>query len=73
MKHIYFIVIFLLLYSTITGCFQEPKITKIYANIDTGGCFAKEIVANGLEGYGVLTALQFPEMKVFQQKNIDTQ
>jgi len=29
MKHIYFIVIFLLLYSTITGCFQEPKITKI--------------------------------------------
>lgn len=41
-----------------------PKITQIYANIDTGACFRES-------GYGVLTALQFPEMIVYEQKNID--
>lgn len=41
-----------------------PKIRKIYANIDTG-CYYKEY------GYGKLTALQFPEMKIYQQENID--
>lgn len=41
-----------------------PRITKIYANVDTGCCFR-------LEGYGVLTALRFPEMEVIQQENID--
>ena len=40
--------------------FKEPVITKGYADIDTGGCFDK----------GKLTALQFPEMKIFQQSNI---
>jgi serine/threonine protein phosphatase 1 len=41
-----------------------PKIERFYANIDTG-CFHKE------PGYGRLTAISFPEMQVFQQKNID--
>lgn len=41
-----------------------PRITKIYANVDTGCCFK-------IPGYGVLTALRFPEMEVIQQENID--
>lgn len=41
---------------------KEPIITEYYANIDTGCCFKE---------YGILTALQFPEMKIFQQKNIE--
>ena len=43
-----------------------PKIKSCYANIDTG-CFYT--VQPGQ--YGVLTALQFPEMIVYQQKNVD--
>lgn len=39
---------------------QDPIITKHYANIDTGA-FKKD---------GVLTALSFPEMEVFQQRFI---
>jgi serine/threonine protein phosphatase 1 len=42
-----------------------PKIKKVYANIDTG-CYY-----NGESGYFKLTALQFPEMIVYQQENID--
>ena len=42
----------------------EPKIKKTYANIDTG-CYYKK------RGYGVLTALQFPEMKVYQQEKLE--
>lgn len=41
-----------------------PRIRKTYANIDTG-CFYKQ------PGFGVLTALQFPEMVVYQQDNVD--
>lgn len=41
-----------------------PKIKTCYANIDTG-CFYTR------PGYGKLTALQFPEMIVYRQDNID--
>ena len=43
------------------------EIGEHYANIDTGACFpgSKE------EGYGVLTALQYPSMKIFTQEYID--
>lgn len=43
-----------------------PRIKSCYANIDTGCAY------KGHQGYGVLTALQFPEMIVYQQENIDT-
>jgi serine/threonine protein phosphatase 1 len=42
-----------------------PKIKKTYADVDTG-CFYK-----GEPGFFKLTALQFPEMIVYQQENID--
>ena len=42
-----------------------PRIRVPFANIDTG-CFYKEE-----EGYFQLTCLQFPEMKVYSQENID--
>lgn len=42
-----------------------PRIRSCYANIDTG-CYETEY-----PGYGVLTAIEFPSMKVFQQENID--
>lgn len=38
---------------------KNPEIKKHYANIDTGGYFRK------------LTALQFPEMIIYQQQNIE--
>ena len=41
-----------------------PKIKSDYANIDTGCFYTAE------PGYGVLTALQFPEMVVYQQDNV---
>lgn len=41
------------------------RVKDTYANIDTG-CFYY-----GEEGYFKLTALQFPEMKIYQQDNID--
>lgn len=40
------------------------KIKVPFANIDTG-CFYKE------KGYGRLTALQFPELIIYEQENID--
>lgn len=42
-----------------------PKIKKPFANVDTGCFYNKET------GYSTLTALQYPEMIVYQQKNID--
>lgn len=39
--------------------------TKIYSNVDTGCCFKQ------YEEHGILSALQFPEMNVFKQKNIE--
>ena len=47
-----------------TPCENGPKIKVPFANIDTG-CFYKQ------KGYGVLTALQFPEMILYTQENID--
>ncbi|HLD91589.1 MAG TPA: metallophosphoesterase [Patescibacteria group bacterium] len=44
---------------------SQPKIKKTYANIDTGCVFSKE------KSLGHLTALQFPEMIIYQQENID--
>lgn len=41
-----------------------PRIKIPYANIDTGCVYDQE-------GYGKLTALQFPEMIVYQQDNIE--
>ncbi len=41
-----------------------PRIKQPFANVDTG-CFYKE------PGYGKLTGLQFPEMIVYEQENID--
>lgn len=40
-------------------------LTDIHGNFDTG-CFYTQ------HGYGKLTALQFPEMILYQHKNIDT-
>lgn len=42
-----------------------PRLKSIFANIDTG-CFY-----DGEKGYNQLTCLQFPEMTVFTQENID--
>ena len=42
----------------------EPRIRKTKANIDTGCCFTAY-------GYGKLTALVFPEMRIYQQENLD--
>ena len=42
-----------------------PRIKEHYANIDTGCFYNKE------PGYNTLTAIQFPEMIVYQQENID--
>lgn len=46
-----------------------PKIKSFYANVDTGACFYREFS----EQYGVLTAIQFPEMIVYSQKNIENE
>ena len=48
---------------------DNPRIKTCYANLDTGACFA----FHKHEGFGVLTALQFPEMLIVQQENIDTE
>ena len=42
-----------------------PKIDENYACIDTGAFFV------GLPNTGFLSALQFPEKKVFTQKNVE--
>lgn len=43
----------------------DPRVKSFYANIDTGCCFT------GRATYGKLTALQFPEMTVYQQANCE--
>jgi serine/threonine protein phosphatase 1 len=40
-----------------------------HANVDTGACFKRPEGFNS--GYGVLTALQYPELIVYQQDNIE--
>lgn len=44
-------------------------VTDYYANIDTGACYNEQFDRG--EGYGILTALQWPSMKIFTQENID--
>jgi serine/threonine protein phosphatase 1 len=43
------------------------KIKSFYANVDTGAVFLRDFS----EMYGVLSALQFPEMIVYTQKNVE--
>lgn len=43
----------------------EPRVRSCYANVDTGCCFAQ------YKEHGVLSAIQFPEMIIYQQENID--
>ncbi|MDB4330196.1 fructose-bisphosphatase class III [bacterium] len=45
------------------------EIGEFYANIDTGACFDHPESLE--EGYGILTALQYPSMKKWTQGNID--
>jgi serine/threonine protein phosphatase 1 len=42
-----------------------PRIRSCYANVDTGCFYMHE------PGYGLLSAISFPSMKVYQQENID--
>lgn len=44
-----------------------PRIKSFYANVDTGAVFARDYS----ETYGVLTAIQYPEMIVYSQDNIE--
>lgn len=44
---------------------QMPIVTEYFANIDTGACYT-----NG-DMLGVLTTLEFPSMRIIQQRNID--
>ena len=44
---------------------SSPEITDYYADIDTGAVFA------GSVNHGQLTALHYPTMEIYQQKNID--
>jgi serine/threonine protein phosphatase 1 len=53
-----------------------PCVKSFYSNIDTGCFYKKRSYINHKTGqtaekYGVLTALQFPEMKIWQQENLD--
>lgn len=43
----------------------QARIRKIYANIDTGAVF------KSFSGHGFMTALQFPEMTLYTQENIE--
>ena len=44
---------------------EKPQIKEYYANIDTGCCY------DGRYNLKYLTALQFPEMVIYQQECID--
>lgn len=44
---------------------NEARVTKIYANVDTG-CVFKQY-----KEHGFLTAIKFPEMEIITQENID--
>lgn len=48
---------------------KGPRIKVPFANLDTGCCYGKR--EHREAGYGVLTALMYPEMVVYQQENID--
>jgi len=43
------------------------EIGEYYANVDTGACFCD----SKDEGYGILTAIQFPSMKIYTQEHVD--
>jgi serine/threonine protein phosphatase 1 len=54
----------------------EPIVTDYYANIDTGCCYWKPeppliLGPSKRPRLGKLTAFQFPDMKIFQQENVD--
>lgn len=57
------------IYNVIGHTPQEdgPRIRKVFANIDTGCFWTKQG-----DGCGMLTALQFPEMIIYEHENIDT-
>lgn len=44
---------------------DNPRIKSCYANVDSGCCYPQ------YPEHGVLTAIQFPSMIVYQQKNLD--
>lgn len=44
---------------------DNPRITRYYANIDSGCCYPN------YPGCGVLTAIEFPSMIIYRQKNLD--
>lgn len=44
------------------------KLEPHFANVDTGACFKRP---EGETGYGRLTAIQFPEMIIYQQDNVE--
>lgn len=44
---------------------EVPTVTPDWANVDTGCCFKNR------SGYGKLSAIQFPEMIIYQQENIE--
>lgn len=46
---------------------EGARIKSFYANVDTGACFARDFS----ELYGVLSAVQFPEMKLYTQRNVE--
>ncbi len=46
---------------------EEVKVKSFYANVDTGAVFK----GSANEGYGLMTALVFPQMEVYQQENVD--
>jgi len=54
----------------------SEHIRKIYANIDTGCAYGKQVSVNPRTGkvsedYGKLTALQYPEMIIYQQDKLE--
>lgn len=48
----------------------DPRVKSFYACIDTGAVYNREPFHKP-NPYGVLSALEFPSMKVFQQKNLE--
>lgn len=43
----------------------DPRVKSFYANVDTGACFKNRAV------YGKLTAIQYPELTIYEQENIE--
>lgn len=48
---------------------KGAKIKVPFANVDTGCCFGDD--ASKREGYGVLSGLQYPELTLYVQENIE--